>query len=122
MPCYCPTVFNTDDIGGGYDIIIASGILDFAKEHLDAFMEKLCRALTPDGYLYVVTHEVSEDYQSPPESILGWLSGHLDGLDTLLTKKTIAGTLSKHGFRRVQTAEVDGTFKGLYGEFYCKQG
>lgn len=111
--------FNADDIGGGYDIIIASGILDFAKENLDAFVERLHRALTPNGYLYLVTHNVSEDYQSPPESILGWLSGHLDGLGNLLTKKAIDAALSKHRFSRVQSDEVGGVFKNLQGEFYC---
>jgi len=114
--------FNADDIGVDYDVIIASGILDFAKEHLDAFLKKLHRALTPNGYLYLVAHAtVSDDYQSPPESILGWLSGNLEGLDAILTKKTIDDALSKQGFRLVQTGEVGGAFKGLYGEFYCKQ-
>ncbi|WHH58711.1 methyltransferase [Petroclostridium sp. X23] len=113
--------FNKDDIGDTYDLIIASGILDFAKDNLDSLMEKLYDGLTPDGYLYIVTHNVSEDYQFPAESILGWLSGHLDGLDILLTKKTIDEGLEKQGFRRVQHDEVGGAFNSLQGEFYCKQ-
>lgn len=113
--------FNTDEIGGGYDLIIASGILDFAKDYLDTMIDKLYRALTSEGYLYVVTHDVSEDYQTPPESILGWLSSHLDGLDILLSKKMIDNALEKHGFKRVLTNDVSGAFKGLQGEFYSKQ-
>lgn len=44
--------FNKDDIGKDYNLILASGILDFAKEHLDSVMKKLYRALTSNGYLY----------------------------------------------------------------------
>lgn len=110
--------FNKDSIGEGYDLIIASGVLDFAKDHLDTFMEKLKQALSPSGYLYIVTHEVSEDYLSPPESILGWLSSHLDGLDLLLTKNTIDQALKAHGFHCIEERKVGGVFKGLPGKFY----
>lgn len=110
--------FNMDDIGTGYDLIIASGILDFAKEHLDRLLEKLRQALTPSGYLYIVSREVSEDYQTPPDGILGWLSSHLDGLDLLLTKGTIDQALLAHGFHSVEESFVGGIFTGLPGRFY----
>jgi hypothetical protein len=113
--------FNHDAIGNGYDLIIASGILDFAKDHLDALMAKIYHALTAAGYLYLVTHKVSEDYQAPPESILGWLSSHLDGLDILLSKQVIDQALAKHGFRKIQTKAIDGAFHNLQGEFYGKE-
>lgn len=113
--------FNADDIGKGYDLIIASGVLDFAKDHLDSVMSKLYNALTPNGYLYVVTHNVSEDYQNPPESILGWLSSHLDGLDVLLTKKDIENALTRHGFQHIHSDDDGGVFEGLQGEFYLKR-
>lgn len=113
--------FNADDIGKGYDLIIASGVLDFAKDHLDSVMSKLYNALTSNGYLYVVTHNVSEDYQNPPESILGWLSSHLDGLDVLLTKKDIENALTRHGFQHVHSDDGGGIFEGLQGEFYLRK-
>ncbi|MDD3395556.1 MAG: methyltransferase [Anaerotignum sp.] len=113
--------FNADDIGKGYDLIIASGVLDFAKDHLDSMMSKLYSALTSNGYLYVVTHNVSEDYQNPPESILGWLSSHLDGLDILLTKKDIENALTNHGFQQIHSDDANGIFEGLQGEFYIKK-
>lgn len=113
--------FNADDIGNGYDLIIASGVLDFAKDHLDSVMNKLYNALTSNGYLYVVTHNVSEDYQKPPESILGWLSSHLDGLDILLSKKEIENALTDHGFQQIHSNDVDAVFEGLQGEFYSKR-
>lgn len=119
--CVMEGDFNADDIGKGYDLIIASGVLDFAKDHLDSVMGKLYNALTSNGYLYVVTHNVSEDYQNPPESILGWLSSHLDGLDVLLTKKEIDSALTIHGFQQIQSDDDGGVFEGLQGEFYAKR-
>jgi len=113
--------FNADDIGKGYDLIIASGVLDFAKDHLDSMMSKLYEALASNGYLYVVTNNVSEDYQYPPESILGWLSSHLDGLDVLLTKKDIENALTNHGFQQIYSDDDGGVFEGLQGKFYIKK-
>lgn len=113
--------FNLDDIGHRYDVIIASGILDFAVDHLEILIRKIYDALTPRGYLYIVTHGVSEDYQIPSNTILGWLSGHLDGLNVLLTKKTIDNVLTEQGFTSVKSQKVRGTFTDLQGEFYCKK-
>ncbi|GAB6087485.1 methyltransferase [Alkaliphilus crotonatoxidans] len=112
--------FITDEVGQGYDLIIASGIFDFAKGHLEQLMKKLYQGLNPGGYLYVVSHRVSEDYQSPPQAILGWLSSHLEGLDLLLTNKTIEEALEVAGFKERREKELTGIFKGLQGCFYYK--
>lgn len=110
--------FNTDDIGEGYDLIIASGIMDFAKDYLDELVAKLAKALSIKGYLYIVTNEVSEDYQNPPQAIVGWLSSHLDGLDLLLTRKDIDEALKRQGLECVQNKDAGGMLKGLAGRFY----
>ncbi|SNS65295.1 Dimerisation domain-containing protein [Anaerovirgula multivorans] len=112
--------FNRDDFGDSYDLIIAAGILDFAKDHFEYLMNKLYNALNPDGLLYLVTHQIREDYLSPPERILGWLSSHLDGLDLLLTEKNISEALRSHGFKKIQAGTVGGTFASLRGMFFSK--
>ncbi|GKX28760.1 O-methyltransferase [Vallitalea longa] len=91
--------FIKDDIGNGYDIIIASGIIDFAKDHLDNFIKKLYDALNKNGIIYLITHGFSEDYLEPSETVLGWLSSHLDGLDLLLPDKVIQDSMTDRGFR-----------------------
>lgn len=91
--------FIKDDIGSGYDIIIASAIIDFAKDHLDDFIKKLYDALNKNGIIYLITHGFSEDYLEPSETILGWLSSHLDGLDLLLPDKVIQDTMKSNGFK-----------------------
>ncbi|GMQ59837.1 methyltransferase [Vallitalea sediminicola] len=91
--------FIKDDIGSGYDIIIASAIIDFAKDHLEDFIKKLYDALNKNGIIYLITHGFSEDYLEPSETILGWLSSHLDGLDLLLPDKVIQDTMKSNGFK-----------------------
>jgi len=110
--------FTVDSIGTGYDLIIASGILDFANTKRTSLVEKLACALAPSGYLYLVTHEVSDDYLSPKELIIGWLSSHLAGLDNLLTKKEIDLALANAGFKKIAPRPIDDVLKNLRGEFY----
>jgi SAM-dependent methyltransferase len=112
--------FMEDDFGGGYDLIIAAGILDFTKGSLENLIRRLYDALTTEGMLYVVTHQVDKEYVSPPETILGWLSSHLDGLDILLTEEVIETALHKQGFVRKKESLTGGTLQGIKGKFYGK--
>ena len=112
--------FTRDDIGEGYDLIIASGIIDFAKDYLDEVVAKIRDAMNPNGFLYLVSHDVSDDYQSPKESIVGWLSSHLEGLDILLRKSTVDGALEKAGFKQVRDGLIGGAMSHLHGNFYTK--
>jgi len=112
--------FNKDHIGSGYDLIIASGILDFSKNNPEALIKKMYDSLNVGGYIFLISHEVSEDYLRPKESIVGWLSGHLEGLDLLLTKKTIVESLGKVGFIKVQDDLFKDTIAKTTGEFYQK--
>ncbi|HCQ88824.1 MULTISPECIES: methyltransferase [unclassified Clostridium] len=112
--------FNVDSIGSGYDVVIASGIIDFSKNNPDFLIKKIYDSLNDGGYIYLVSHEVSEDYLRPRESIVGWLSSHLEGLDILLTKKTIVESLERIGFSKVQEDFFKGTIAKLTGEFYQK--
>ncbi len=109
-----------DSIGSGYDVVIASGIIDFSKNNPDFLIKKIYDSLNDGGYIYLVSHEVSEDYLRPRESIVGWLSSHLEGLDILLTKKTIVESLERIGFSKVQEDFFKGTIAKLTGEFYQK--
>lgn len=111
--------FMTDPIGENYDLIIASGILDFAGARLKELTGKIAQALTPSGYLYLVSHRVSDDYISPKESIVGWLASHLAGLDILQTRSNIEDALASTGFGKVEIQRLDGAIQNLMGEFYA---
>lgn len=112
--------FTVDDLGANYDLIIASGILNFAKDKLVDLIKKLQRALRADGYLHLIVHQVNQDYTAPREAIVGWLSSHLTGLDLLLNKQTIDEALAAGGFKLLDRAAVAGIMDNLVGDFYIK--
>lgn len=110
--------FTKDSIGSGYNLIIASGILDLASANLEAMTAKLAQVLMPSGYLYLGTFEVSDNYLSPKESIVGWLSSHLSGLNLMVTKQTIETALRAAGFEKVSSKPLQGMIQNLVGELY----
>ena len=112
--------FTKDDIENDYDLIIASGILDFAKDSLSNMVEKLYNSLKTSGYLYLVKHNVNKDYTSPKETIVGWLSSHLEGLDILIDSKSISEAVKKTGFKELKSSDVRGVMDNLEGKFYKK--
>jgi SAM-dependent methyltransferase len=112
--------FTIDDIGGDYDFIIASGVLDFAKDSLLHMVEKLYDALNTSGYLYLVSHDVNEERTAPKQFIVGWLSSHLDGLDILLDKNTITNALGAAGFVEMEGEKIGSIMDDLQGKIYMK--
>lgn len=65
--------FLKDSIGEDYDLIIASGIIDFAADCLEEFVKKLEKALAVKGklFIYSLTFEESEKRK------IKWLKGAL---------------------------------------------
>lgn len=110
--------FTTDDIGTGYDLIIASGILDFASADLPGMANRIAEALQPQGYLYLVSHQVGEDFLTPKESIVNWLSSHLDGLNLLQSRQSIDAALAAAGLTKMSQQAQAGVISGLVGELY----
>lgn len=89
--------FIEDDFGKGYGLLIASGIFDFVGD-INRMAKKLYEALTPDGLLYVDTHNVNDDFTYPKECIIGWLKSRMDGLDILQNDTSIKKALINAGF------------------------
>ncbi len=93
--------FVTDDFGSGYDLIIASGIMDFVGD-LAAMTKRLYHALNDNGILYVSTHGINESFTGPAQFVLGWLSSHLNGLDILKPDPVIRQAFADAGFVQVE--------------------
>ena len=100
--------FVTDDFGRDYDLIIASGIIDFVGD-LPVMSQRLYAALKDTGFLYVSTHGINEDFTAPAPFVLGWLSSHLNGLDILKPDPVIRQALSDTGFKQ---ADINGSHTG----------
>ena len=103
--------FNCDSIGGGYDLVLASGVLQFAVD-IDAVVKKVYDALNPRGvfvslYPFGHTHE-----RTKPESIvLSLLSMALMGQEVGVNQGYIAESMLRVGFTSVRSRTLD-TFMG----------
>jgi predicted TPR repeat methyltransferase len=103
--------FNRDPIGGGYDLVLASGVLQFATD-IDAVVKKVYEALNPRGvfvslYPFGHTHE-----RTKPESIvLSLLSMALMGQEAGVDQGYIAESMLRSGFTSVRSRALD-TFMG----------
>lgn len=102
--------FNTDDFGGVYDLIIASGILNFVEGDLSCFIQKLSSALRDGGYLLVIGQYIDHDYDAPA-NMLSWLSGFLDGVPLPPSDREMEAAIKKAGLK---TADIlkDTIFEG----------
>jgi hypothetical protein len=103
--------FNHDSIGEGYDLIWASGVLQFAVD-IDSGVKKIYDALNPNGvfvslFPFGKTHE-----QTKPESIvLSLLPMALMGQEITINQGYVADCILRAGFRSVRSRNMD-TFMG----------
>lgn len=107
--------FNKDPLGGPYDVVIASGILNFVKGDLSEFIGKLSASLKDEGYLLIVG-QYAEHGQNAPPNMLSWLSGLLDGVPLPPSSQEITKAVENAGLTVAGRVEDD-----LYeGQFYRK--
>lgn len=108
--------FNTDTLGGPYDLIIASGIFNFVDGDISRFIQKLSASLSANGYLLIIG-QFPECEGAVPDNILAWLSGFLNGTPLPPSQQTLSQALKKAGLNAVNT--LKGTF--FNGEIYQKK-
>ncbi|WP_196594135.1 methyltransferase [Pectinatus sottacetonis] len=114
--------FLTDNLGTGYDLVIASGVLDFAGVQLQNLLEKIYQACNDEAYLYLVSHNVNKELTAPKEAVLNWLSSNFAGFNILTPKPELRAYLEKVGFKAVACKEQKGVIAKLQGEWYQKEG
>ena len=76
--------FLTDDIGSGYDLILASGVLAFCGSHLQSTVEKIYKSLNTGGHIIVMTPQLNENEVQPKDIVMCWLSSRINGVDPVL--------------------------------------
>lgn len=102
--------FNTDALGGPYDLIIASGVLNFVNGDLSCFTQRLSAALRADGYL-LVTGQYADRADEVPPNMLSWLSGFLDGVPLPPSGRELVKALQDAGLNAADTLK-DAFFEG----------
>ena len=73
--------YLTDDIGDGYDLVLAIATLSFVKHELAGLMRKLYKALNPGGVLLCYSEGIERDGSGPWDMVLGWLPYNMQGYD-----------------------------------------
>ncbi|HJC22370.1 MAG TPA: ATP-binding cassette domain-containing protein [Candidatus Eisenbergiella merdavium] len=90
--------FLTDAIGSGYDLIIASAVMLFARGNYDPFLKKCYDALNPGGVLLAVSEGIEKDLTGPWDMMMGYLPYYFQGMDMAVRKDEVAEAAKIAGF------------------------
>lgn len=99
--------YLSDPIGGGYDFILASATLNFAKHDLGKMMKKIYRALAGDGVFMCISAGFTHERTRPQDMVIGWLPSFLQGLDFSLEQGEISAAALRNGFKSVHKQTVN---------------
>ena len=103
--------FNQDSIGEGYDLVWASGVLQFATD-INKIVKKVYEALNPNGVFISLSPFGQTHERTKPEPIvLTLLTMALMGQDIGVNQGHVANSMQKAGFKSVQSQKID-TFMG----------
>lgn len=94
--------YLADQIGDGYDLILAIATLSFAGKDLHGLMKKLYDAMNPGGLLLCYSEGIESDYSAPWDMILGWLPYNMQGHDLGVKKDEILKAALAAGFKSTE--------------------
>jgi predicted O-methyltransferase YrrM len=99
--------FRHDGIGNRYDLVWASGTLNFAKEDINQIVEKIYASLNPNG-VFVSFHEgATHDGTEPETMVLTQLAASMMGYDFGFDQGVIADAMFHAGFRSVRSRTLE---------------
>ena len=96
-----------DSIGEGYDLIWASGTLNFGKDDIDSLMKKIYNALNPGGVFISVHDGLTHEQTKPDIMVLSWVPMVMMGQDTRFDQGFIADSMLRVGFKSVRSRTLD---------------
>ncbi|MBI9113100.1 methyltransferase dimerization domain-containing protein [Maridesulfovibrio ferrireducens] len=100
---------DTDDIGEGYDIVLASHVLYKFRKNMPEFFRKIRQALKPNGLL-VLNHWFCSPGCIPTDGLLEMDKAFLSFGHPLCYIEKFNGLLKDCGFRVISTKDIPGTF------------
>jgi hypothetical protein len=90
--------YMSDDIGTGYEFIMANFTLNLYRDRLGEVMRKVLGALTPGGVFMVTSDGMSADRTAPAASVISWLSTKVTGHDLSFLSGQVARAMLDAGF------------------------
>ena len=98
--------YNNDPIGEEYDLIWASGTLNFAND-MDSLIKRIYDVLNPGGVFISFHDGLTGERTKPGKMVLGMLSSALMGQDMGLDQGFIADSMLRVGFKSVRSRTLD---------------
>ncbi len=95
--------FLTDDLGSGYDLILAVSVMLFGKADMAGFLKKLRDSLAPGGVAVCITEGIQPDFSGPWDMVMGYLPYWFQGMDMAVKAGEIEAAAEKAGFRDAET-------------------
>lgn len=102
----CRGNYLTDQIGGEYDLILASMTLNFASRDLDCIISKLYAALRPGGILVTISGGLRDEGTKPESMVISMLKVNLSGSSFGMPEERIAGAMLRAGFVHVRGRSI----------------
>lgn len=99
--------FMIDSIGTGYDFVFSCGSLNFAKHDMDGIINKIYKALNPNGIFMCISDGLVNENTTPKEIVAGWLPSNLAGRDFSLVQGQVSDAALKHGFKSIYKRTID---------------
>jgi hypothetical protein len=107
--------YVNDPLGDGYDFVMANYTLNFYKDQLGQIFEKVFQAIEPGGVFLVTSDGLTREKTSPSDSVIGWLSTWLQGMDMSMERGFIAEAMLRAGFVSTQSQMVDDLDHAAHG-------
>ncbi|WDV46619.1 methyltransferase dimerization domain-containing protein [Clostridiaceae bacterium M8S5] len=99
--------YQEDDIGYGYDLVLAIGTLNFAKDNLDIVTKKIYDSLNDKGVFISISDGITDDGTKPVRAILTWLPAVLQGIDFYLEQGQVSKSALNNGFSSVSRKTIE---------------
>lgn len=99
--------YMQDDLGEGYEFIMANFSLNFFHDRLDELMPKVLHALKPGGIFLVTSDGLTHDKTGPADTVISWLPTMLQGMDMAFESGQIAKAMLDAGFVSTELRPLD---------------
>jgi len=111
-----PANYIEDDIGSGYDLLMANFSLNIDKEFLEPTIEKVYNSLSDGGVFFITTIADDDDDMGEEISMLNWLSPKMLGMNTFTNANQFEKILAKAGFKAIEKFVIDNEVDKAHGK------
>jgi hypothetical protein len=95
--------YLTDDLGDGYDLVLACSTLSAATGQLDRVVAKIHASMSANGLLVSLHPGLTDERTGPPIMVATMLSAAMFGPDPTFEQGEIAGSMRRAGFKSVES-------------------